>query len=95
MERNRWNTERMKKAMEEGKEEFIELSIKLHNLLVDFGVRALKTFQAGRGEPLNRLQVNQVVVREVEQVVKQISDPEFIELVVKKAEMKYYETSEE
>ena len=92
MEGEEWDKKRMKKTMEEGKEEFIELTMRLNDLMVDFCVRALKTFEAGKGEPLNPLQVNRVTLYELGAVRKQISDPEFIDLVVKKAELKYAET---
>jgi len=88
-EREEWDPERMKELMEESKEEFFELTESLCELMVEFGVRALKIFEAGRGEPLNAVQINQVVVHELEAVCAQISDPEFIQLVVDKAEMEY------
>lgn len=95
MESEKWNKEGIEKAMEEGKEEFLELSIKLNDIIVDFCVRALRTFEAGSGEPLNPVQVKQVITKEVKYVLEQISDPEFIDIIVRKAEIKYAETLEE
>ena len=95
MESEKWDKKRMEKAMEESKEELFELTKKLNDIIVDFCVRALKTFEAGRGKPLNPLQVNQVITKEVRHVLDQISDPEFIDIIVRKAEMKYVETVEE
>lgn len=91
MEERRWDKERLKKAMEEGKEEFIELTIKLNDLIVDFCMRALKSAETSKGEPLNPIQVEQMISYEIGAVLEQISDPHFMNLIIEKAKLKYAE----
>jgi len=88
MEEN-WNNDRMKKEMEESKEEFFKLTEQLMDVIAKVCVRSLKSFEAYKGEELNHAEINQVAFHEIEDVIKQISDPEFDELVIKKAEIIY------
>jgi hypothetical protein len=94
-ENNRWNKERAEKAMEEGKEEFINLNLELGALMVKFGLRALKTAQAGMNEPLNHLQIEEVVGREIEAVIETLSEPTFVDVVTQKTEHYFYEGTSE
>jgi len=57
--------------MEESKEEFIGLSRRLHQVLMDFSLRALKIFEASKGEPLNPHEVAGIIVHELESVKEQ------------------------
>lgn len=75
--------------MEESKEEFFDLSKRLHQLLVDFSLRALKTFEATKGEALTPVEAKEVILHELESVKQQMSDPEFTALIIKAAKMKY------
>ena len=43
--------------MKEAKEEFVELQMQLHHHLVKICLRALKTIQQDKSEPLNPLQI--------------------------------------
>lgn len=79
----------MEKAMEEGKEEFFDLTFKLNELIVDFCMRAVKVAEASKGESLNPIQFVQMIKHEIEAIKKQISDPKFVEIVMEKARMKY------
>lgn len=81
----------MEKAMEEGKEEFIELNRKLFNLMGDFGLRALKSIQAAKSESLNPIQINEIVAKEIQAVIGTLSDPSFVDMVVQKAEHDFYQ----
>ena len=76
--------------MQEGKEEFIDLQVRLFNLMVDFGLRALNTFQASKSEPLNPLQINEIIAKEVQAVIGTLSEPSFVDMVVQKAEHDFY-----
>ena len=79
----------MEKAMEEGKEEFTELTLKLIDVMVNFCVRALKTAKASKGDVLTPLQVEKMISHEIKNVLKQISNPKFTYVVAKKAKLKY------
>jgi hypothetical protein len=87
---SKWNKEKMKKEMKDAKGEFIGLEKELLNLMVKFSLRALQTFQAGKKEELNRLQINQIVTHEIECVISDLSSLQFMELLTKKAEMDFY-----
>jgi len=78
-------------AQKEGAEEFKTLELELFNLAVAFSYRALKTFQAGQKEPLNRLQINQIVNHELDAIINDLSDLEKRELIIRKAERDFYD----
>ena len=84
-----WNSNRMTKEMEKSKEEFFDLTKQLMDVTVKFCVRALKSFEAGKGEVLNKVQINQISTKEVSAIIEQLSDPQFVDLATKKAEMSY------
>ena len=88
-EERKWNREKLDKAMREGKDEFIDLEMQLHTLVVKFCLRALKTFQKGKSEPLNPVQINQIVEHEIEYVLKDISEPEFMDLTIKRTKLEW------
>jgi hypothetical protein len=94
-ERRKWNKKKMDKEMKDAKEEFIGLERELLNLMVKFSLRALKTFQAGKKEELNRLQINQIVTHEIECVINDLSSLQFMKLLTKKAEMDFYKGKSE
>jgi hypothetical protein len=83
-ERKKWNTNKLDQAMKEAKEEFIELQMQLHHLLVKICLRALKTFQQGKSEPLNPLQIRQIVEHELDNIVEDISKPNFMDVTLKR-----------
>lgn len=90
MEKDKWDKGKMKKEMEDAKTELVDLNRKLVNLMVDFGLRALKTFQAGKKEDLNPLQINEIVSKEIEAVIKTLSGPEYADIIIRKAEHDFY-----
>ena len=56
-EKEKWSKNNLDEAMKEVKEEFIELQMQLNHLLVKICLRALKTIQQDKSEPLNPLQI--------------------------------------
>lgn len=52
--------------------------------------RALKTFQSGRDESLNTLQINQIAAHEIKSVIESLSSPEKMDLIIRKAEIDFY-----
>ena len=85
----KWDKDKIKKEMEESEKEFFDLTKQLMDVTVKFCMRALEAFEAGKGEELNRIEINQIATKEVEAVIEQISNPEFARLVAKKAEIVY------
>lgn len=95
MEGEEWDSEKLEKTMTESKQEFIDLQKRLVNLMVDFGVRALKTFQAGKTGDLNPIQINQIVAYEIGGVKHDLSNPELIQIVIERAERAFHKTLEQ
>lgn len=94
-ENRKWNKEKMARAMKESKDEFAVLQFDLLNLMVKFSLRALKTFQAGKNEDLNPLQINEIVSREIESIIGDLSTPKFVDMIIKKTETDFYNGTSE
>jgi hypothetical protein len=88
---DKWNPDIMKKEMEKSKEEFFKLTEQLMDVIAKFCVKALKAFEAYKGEEMNHAEINQVAFHEIEKIIEQVSDPKFSDLAVKKAETVYLE----
>lgn len=65
--------------MEKSRKELKKLRKKLFNLMVDFGLRALKTYQTVESEPLNPARINKILAREMKTVIGEFSDPSFVD----------------
>ncbi len=88
-ERRKWNKYELDEAMFDSKDEFIDLEMRLHVLVVKFCLRALETFEKAKSEPLNPLQISQIAGHEIEQIVDDISKPEFIDLTIKRTKREW------
>ena len=87
----KWDKDQIKKEIEESKKEFFDLTKQLMDVTVKFCIRALKTFEASKGAELNHIEINQIATKEVEAVIEQIRNPEFVMLAAKKAEIIYFQ----
>jgi hypothetical protein len=94
-ERKKWDKKELEKAMKGSEEEFLDLGKRLFFLVAEFCVRALKTFQATKNEPLNPLQINQISTKEIVAVIEQLQDPRIADLIIKKAEQDFFRLGEE
>jgi hypothetical protein len=74
-EKKPWNQETFDQTMKESKNELEELKTQLQNLMVRFGMRALKTYQAARNEPLRPMEVKSLVKYEVDSAIADLSEP--------------------
>lgn len=93
-ERKKWSKNKLDQAMKEAKDEFIELQMQLHYLLVKICLRALKTFQQGKSEPLNPLQIRQIVEHELDNLVEDISKPSFMDVTLKRTMLEWKKLQE-
>lgn len=82
----KWN---IKGAVTKNKDEYERLTIKLYSLMLDFSMLATKTFQEAKKEPLNILQINEVVTHEFEVTKAILSKPELIDLISRKVEKEF------
>ena len=80
-----WNQETFDQTMKESKNELEELKTQLQNLMVKFGMRALKTYQAARTEPLRPTEVKSLVKYEVDSAIIDLSDAKSIASIIEKA----------
>ena len=93
-ERKKWNNNQLDEAMKEAKDEFIELQMQLYYLAVKISLRALKTFQQGKSEPLNPIQIRQIVEHELDALVEDISKPSFMDVTLKKTILEWEKLQE-
>jgi hypothetical protein len=89
-EREKWNKDKLDKAMEQSEKELVELNTRLFCVVAEFGVRALKTFQAAKSEPLNPLQINEIVTKEILAVIDSLQIPDIADRIIQKAEADFY-----
>ena len=80
-----WNQEAFNLTMKESKNEPEQLKTQLQNLMVRFGMRALKTYQAARTEPLRPMEVKSLVKYEVDSAIIDLSDPKSINAIIEQA----------
>ena len=76
-------------AMKASQAELTELRTQLQNLLVKFGLRALRTYQAARTEPLRSNEVERLVKYELDSVVGDLSQKNALDPIVKQAKMEW------
>ena len=88
-EKKQWNQEAFNQTMKESKSELEELKTQLQNLMVKFGMRALKTYQAARTEPLRPTEVKSLVKYEVDSAIIDLSDPKSINVIIEQARIEW------
>jgi hypothetical protein len=71
-------------AMSKSKNELEALRAELNDLMVKFGLRALRLYQTGRVEPLKRNEITSLVKYELDNVVADLAVPNNIEAIIKK-----------
>ena len=84
-EKKPWNQDTFDQKMKDSKNELEELKIQLQNVMVRFGIRALKTYQAARNEPLRPMEVTSLVKYEVTSAITDLSDQKSITAIIEKA----------
>ena len=88
-EKKQWNQEAFNQTMKESKSELEELKTQLQNLMVKFGMRALKTYQAARTEPLRPTEVKSLVKYEVDSAIIDLSNPKSIAAIIEQARIEW------
>jgi hypothetical protein len=76
-------------AMKQSQTELTELRAQLQSLLVKFGLRALKTYQAARTEPLRSSEITQLVKYELQNVINDLSEKDALDPIVKQARLEW------
>jgi hypothetical protein len=88
-EKKTWNSENFNKLMKESHAELLNLRIELQSLMVRFGLRALKTYQAARNEPLRSNEIASLIKYEIENAIHDVSEPESKEAIIKQAKQEW------
>ena len=76
-------------AMSESKNELEGLRVQLNDLMVKFGLRALRTYQTGKSYPLKPMEIKSLVKYELDNVMADVSQPENIESIIKKTALEW------
>ena len=84
-----WDQENFDQKMKESLAELSSLRMELQNLLVKFGLRALKTYQAARNYPLRDNEITRLVKYEIENAVHDVSEPDSKDAIIKQAKLEW------
>jgi len=88
-EKKPWNQENFDQLMKESHAELLNLRIELQNLLVKFGLRALKTYQAARNYPLRPNEIASLVKYEIENAIQDVSEQSSKNAIIKQAKIEW------
>jgi ABC-type Zn uptake system ZnuABC Zn-binding protein ZnuA len=88
-EKKPWNQENFDQIMKESHAELLNLRIELQNLLVKFGLRALKTYQAARNYPLRPNEIAHLVKYEIENAIHDVSEQDSKDAIIKEARIEW------
>ena len=91
-ERKPWDQESFDQKMKESLNELSILRMELQNLLVKFGMRALKTYQAARNYPLRANEIARLVKYEVDNAIHDVSERDSIDEVIKQTKIEWEKT---
>jgi hypothetical protein len=88
-EKKTWNSENFDQLMKESHDQLLKLRIELQNLMVKFGLRALKTYQAARNEPLRPTEIASLVKYEIENAIHDVSEQNSKDAIIKQAKTEW------
>jgi len=84
-----WDQEHFDQKMKDSQEELTDLRIQLQNLLVKFGLRAVKTYQVARAEPLKSSEIERLVKYELDNVILDLSAKNALDPIIKQARLEW------
>jgi ribosomal protein L29 len=87
-------SESFEKLMKESRDELMNLRMQLQSLMVKCGLRALKTYQAARNEPLRPIEVASLVKYELDNVIADLSEPNSIDSIIKQTRLEWEKLQE-
>jgi hypothetical protein len=76
-------------AMSESKNELEALRMELNDLMVKFGLRALRTYQTGKNYPLRSMEIKSLVKYELDNVMADLSQLDNIESIINKTVLEW------
>ena len=84
-----WNQDNFDQLMKESHAELSKLREELQNLMVKFGLRALKTYQAARNEPLRPREIASLVKYEIENAIRDVAESNSKEAIIQQTKIKW------
>jgi len=88
-EKKPWDQGSFDQKMKDSQAELADLRMQLQNLLVKFGLRAVKTYQAARAEPLRSTEIERLVKYELDNVIIDLSAKDALNPIVKQARVEW------
>jgi hypothetical protein len=88
-EKKPWDQETFDQKMKESLSELSSLRMDLQNLLVKFGLRALKQYQAARNYPLRANEIARLVKYEIENAIHDASEKDNIDAIIKQTRQEW------
>jgi hypothetical protein len=80
--------------MSKSKNELESLRAELNDLMVKFGLRALRTYQTGKSFPLKPMEIMSLVKYELDNVIADVAQQDNIEAVIKKTALEWQKQKE-
>ena len=84
-----WDQDTFDAKMKESLNDLSSLRMELQNLLVKFGLRALKQYQAARNYPLRPNEIASLVKYEIENAVHDVSEQDSKDAIIKQARLEW------
>jgi len=88
-EKKTWDQGNFDQKMKESQTELADLRMQLQNLFVKFGLRAVRTYQAARTEPLRSAEIERLVKYELDNVIIDLSAKNALDPIVKQARLEW------
>ena len=88
-EKKPWDQETFDQKMKESLSELSSLRMDLQNLLVKFGLRALKQYQAARNYPLRANEIARLVKYEIENAIHDVMEQESKDAIIKQTKQEW------
>jgi len=82
-------SESFDQLMKESRDELVDLRIQLQSLMVKFGLRALKQYQAARHYPLRSNEIASLVKYEIENAIHDVSEQASKDEIIKQAKLEW------
>jgi hypothetical protein len=88
-EKRTWDSTGFDQMMKDSRNELEELKTQLQSLMVKFGLRALKTYQAARSEPLRPTEITSLIKYELENAIADLSEPQSKEAIIQQTRVEW------
>ena len=88
-EKKPWDQGSFDEKMKNSLNELSSLRMELQNLLVKFGLRALKQYQAARNYPLRANEIDRLIKYEIDNAIIDVSEKESKDAIIKQTRIEW------